>query len=272
MTYRLVKKNKFWRTLLFIVGGFVVFALIFELLAWWIGGTLWQGRMILSDWWGNTTTYFTDKKNLAEENQVLRNKIIAQETELLVLQSRIPAWQKFEQYQNDNFIYDRQTVRVLSRAPQTPFDELLIQGNDLQVGQAVYFQELLIGQVIAVQESYGRVALWSRVGNQVAVNIADDLINGVATGNGSGNLVLTLPAGTNIKTGDLVYLADNNQLIGRVSFVDNDENTPSFIAVFISLPFSPYNVEWLSVDRQAIILHDLFNKSNSSTSNEVENN
>ena len=244
------KKTKIWRWVASVVVILVVLGLVLELIAWWIGGTLWRGRAMSESWLGEIGTYFSSKIELEQQNRELENKIAAQQTELMVLRSQMPILSELQKYQtlvspNNNL----QLVRVLSRAPQTPFDELLIYAEtELLVGQQVFYDNLLIGEVIDVNGKNGRVALWSKVGNQLSVNIGQNFVHGTAVGKGSGNLVLTLPKGNEIGADDMVYLAGSSQPIGRVSFVEEDENTPSFVQVFINLPFSPYQVNWLSID------------------------
>ena len=143
---------------------------------------------------------------------------------------------------------DEQVVRVVTRPPQTPFDTLIIEAKDdfIQTGTNVYFAGVLAGKVDLRSGSYAQVSLLSHPESQFRALVGSKKIEGDAKGKSQGNILITLPKNPDVKEGDIVYVAEGTIPFGTVAKID-ENSSPSFEDIYVTLPFSPLVVDWLTI-------------------------
>ncbi|MEK7613850.1 MAG: rod shape-determining protein MreC [Patescibacteria group bacterium] len=97
--------------------------------------------------------------------------------------------------------------RVISAPPRTLYDTLLVslsEGADVQVGDVVLFEEILLGEVIAREDTLALVSLYSSGGTKSDVRVGSPSAIVVMEGQGGGAFTFEVPRSVFLAPGDVV--------------------------------------------------------------------
>ncbi len=120
---------------------------------------------------------------------------------------------------------------VLSQAPQSPYDTILVdRGSDdgIQTGLvAVGFGSILLGEVTRVYPITSEIELFSYPGRKTEAWLPSLSLNIILEGMGGSNFKFSVPKNLDIKVGERV-LADSREgyLIGQVEYIRKRPNEP----------------------------------------------
>ncbi len=229
----------------------VLFGFVLNRVAFMVGGPLWTTRSAIASSLDSVGSFFTSKSWLEDKINTLQKTVDEKDAEIITVKNQLELYSQLDAYvgmkepnKNENI------VRVVTRPPQTPFDILVIQTNNLvKEGSKVYYAGLPVGTIGSLVGQYARVTLLSHPDSQFRVLLGVKKNVGDAKGKGDGIVVVTMPKDTEAKEGDMVYLAEGTIPFGTISKIDQN-TSQSFIDIYIKLPFSPTRVDWLSVQKE----------------------
>jgi cell shape-determining protein MreC len=194
----------------------------------------------------HTLVYFKDKQDLEsrvaaleEENinlklETLFNRTISQEFNYFVSQfgTTTPATSFY---------------KVILKPPFTPFDNIRIAGqlSNKQVGDFVFYKNILIGKIVEKNNSYATVELFSTPNKSTPV-----VVNGTqfeAKGLGGGRYVFETSKEFELKEGDpVVYPEQTILVLGVVEFIETREED-LFRKVYFNLPVTLDTISYVTV-------------------------
>ena len=230
---------------------FVIFGFLFDRLAFMLGGPLWNVRSGLVSTVETFTSYLSSKSSLERKVGELQKSIDEKNMELLSVKDKLGLYAELDSYiAQADVKANQKVVQVVTRPPQTPYDELIAKTDaETCVGQRAFFADILVGSVTSCSGSYARISLLSHPESQFRALIGPKKIEGDAKGKGNGNIMITLPKSTDIQVGDIVYMAEDSLPFGTVQNIDNSASQ-SFEDVYVALPFSPQNIDWLTFSKE----------------------
>lgn len=194
---------------------------------------------------------FKSRVSLQEENHSLKEQIALLENRLADREILIKENSDLRASLHLKEDTGRIQVRVLSKPPFAPFDIITIgqgESQGIKAGDLVMLGELYLGKVSEVFPDSARVTLLSSPGERIESFVGDDSLPATFTGKGGGNFEASLPQGTPISAGDLVFTTINSQVlyIGNVvSIVGNNANT--LMNVLLKIPVNLYELSYVEI-------------------------
>lgn len=187
----------------------------------------------------NTLVYFKEKKDLQKELEQLQQENTNLKIESLFGQAITQEFETYKSYFGSSTIQGT-PAKVILRPPFTPFDNIKISGNlgSRQVGDMVFYKNILIGKIIDKDNTYATVELFSSPDKITQVVLKGTQFE--AKGLGGGRYVFEASKELEIKEGEPVIYPDQNIFIlGVVEFVESKEED-LFKKVYFNLP-TPLN-------------------------------
>jgi cell shape-determining protein MreC len=242
-----------------IVGAIVVVVIVAALVvSGLLSRTFYKGMVFLS---GSTagagqvassfSGLFSSKIALKKENDILKQKLA--ENEVALSDRDILIKQNADLNASIHYKVETGNVaaRVMSKPPFTPFDVMVVDAGELQgveVGDRVMIGQTYLGTITLVSTNSSQVTLLSSPFAKNESFIGDDALPVVLNGKGGGNFETSLPQGSNVKEGDLVftYYLQTPLLIGKVSKVITDEDN-TVMKVLMTVPFNLYAISHVEI-------------------------
>lgn len=194
---------------------------------------------------------FTSKKQLIQQNQILKNKLKEVEIEL----QKTSLLQEENESLKDIFLRSTSDSLVLgtilSKPTKTPYGTLIIDVGEeegVSVEDLVFAEgDVVIGEIESVLENSSRVILYSSPGyiSQVTIENTGRYFN--AKGRGSGSFSTSFPRDLEIEVGQIfIYPSINNYVVGIVEKVIFDPRD-SFKEVLFRSPVNIQELKWVQV-------------------------
>lgn len=257
MNYRLDKRYKKRNKMIL---AFLVLVIVFFM---WKGGKfnrfsdylvrvmtpIWKTEIAFTDVF--LQEVFTSKKQLIQQNQILKNKLKEVEIEL----QKTSLLQEENESLKDIFLRSTSDSLVLgtilSKPTKTPYGTLIIdvgEGEGVSVEDLVFAEgDVVIGEIESVLENSSRVILYSSPGyiSQVTIENTGRYFN--AKGRGSGSFSTSFPRDLEIEVGQIfIYPSINNYVVGIVEKVIFDPRD-SFKEVLFRSPVNIQELKWVQV-------------------------
>lgn len=254
MTYHQRNKNKFNGTKFI----FIIFVILFvfrifniNLVAKIFDGpinyVLESHNVVLSPF-KNTLIYFKSKKDL--EAQVESLKIENTNLKLENLLNNTVS-QEFEYFKNQFGTTTQGSLyKVILKPPFTPFDNIRISGNleSKQIGDFVFFKNILIGKVIQKDNRYATVELFSTPDKITQVSIKGTQFE--AKGLGGGRFVLEASKEFEVIEGEpIIYPEQTLLMLGVIEFVESKEED-LFKKIYFNVPVPISTISYVTVGIQ----------------------
>lgn len=266
MNYHRVEKRKSpkrfgWSLLILIVALMVIYFFGSTLNKWLYPPIEIISRPFLSisqsveNLFSQSTKFFVFKSNLIAENKKLQSENIRLKN----------LWLANRQVEQENVELKKIAglrnvkkapilVEVLAKPIFTPHDILLIDwgtnsSDKIKIGNKVGLSggTVLLGEISEVFGQSAKVKLYSTFGSQIAVSVGPNHIPGIASGQGSGNFLLSLPRGTEVNIGDSVVASSyHDLLLGSVGAIQSVSSNP-YIKVLFRSPINVYELKWVEV-------------------------
>ncbi len=138
------------------------------------------------------------------------------------------------------------TGRVIARPPRTHFDTFLVElnaDNVVRVGDQVFFENFLLGEVVTVSKQSARVSLFSSSGTTIDARVGAPSGIVVMRGLGGGSFVFDIPDQVVISVGDPI--TDQSQGTHIIAFVDSivehPDSTLKTVRAYTPVSFSNIN-------------------------------
>lgn len=203
---------------------------------------------------GDLFKFFRSHKGLVEENRQLKEEIFRLNSEvltknliqteydrLLALTGQIPPSAK------------PVLGRVVLKPNRTPYDLVVVEvvevgGRQIKIGDVARLtSDVTLGKVVGVSGRTATIELFSSPGLATAVLVGENRLQATTTGRGAGNMILELPRGLDIASGDKVLLPTGGvQLVGMVGEVISDQTEPAQ-KLLVSLPINLFNLSWVYI-------------------------
>ncbi len=198
-------------------------------------------------------SFFSSKAELKKRNDELERALAQKDAELAdraILEKENADLKSQHVFKTET---GHTVARVVSKPPFTPFDIVVISAGErqgVQSGDMVMLGQTYLGLVTIASEYSSRVTLLSSPGHQEEAFIGDDSLPVLLKGKGGGTFEATVPQGTEVNEGDLVYsyYQQTPYFIGTVSAVVRDDGN-TVMTLLIASPFNLYtltNVEIIS--------------------------
>ena len=142
-------------------------------------------------------------------------------------------------------------ARVLTRPGQSLYDTLIIDvGSEvgLRGGERVMYEDtILIGSIAEVGEKTSKVKLFSTFGEEISVEIGENMVSAIATGHGSENFEIKVPRETPVKEGDVILAPSlMPHMLGTVEHIESKPNDP-FERILFKSPVPLFEINYVVV-------------------------
>lgn len=140
---------------------------------------------------------------------------------------------------------------ITSKPPFAPFDVITSDAGEKQgvkEGDRVMIGETFLGTVTSVSSYSSRITLLSSPSLKTEAYIGDSALPVTLNGKGGGNFDTSLPQGSGVKEGDLVYAYYNQNplFIGKVSKVIETEAS-TLMTVLLTYSFNLYSLNHVEI-------------------------
>lgn len=194
---------------------------------------------------------FSSRASLEEENEKLKNEVALLETRLADKNAVVAenARLKASAYLKEDT--GRVQARLLSKPPFTPFDIITVEGGTEQginENSRVMLGSLFLGMVTSSSNDQSRITLLSTPGGKIDAFIGESALPATFVGKGGGNFEASLPQGSSVSEGDLVFTFLDSDLlyIGNViSVIQDGDNT--LMRVLLKLPVNLYELSYVEI-------------------------
>lgn len=248
------KRSPFQKKALYVLGVFLVGAVLFSLLDGVFVGLaapIWKGESALALNFWHFTGFFKDKNTLLRENEALREK--ARADEFLLAASRASE----SQYESLLQVFGRTSTTtsvaagVLVHPPETPYDVLVVDAgstNGVKKEDLVFLPEgAVVGRVIEVFGRSSRVKLFSMNGENTNAVLERGNVPIVLVGQGGGNFKFTLPREVAVLPGDRILSpAVDGALMGVARDVEVTP-TDSFKTVLVESRAPVFTIRYVTI-------------------------
>ena len=193
---------------------------------------------------------FDSVEKIIAENQSLKQQL----DDIKLRESFLQATEDENRQLRSSYGMSSSTKSVLSaiikKPPFLPYDIFIIdagKSNGLSTSSLVHAPyDIPLGKVIEVYEQTSKVLLYSSPNQKNYVTIGERNIPAQAIGRGGGQYLAELPRGLDIKLGDIVRLSEQNKVLGKIDFIDQDPSL-SFERIYFSLPVNIYQLRLVKV-------------------------
>ena len=250
-----IKKMIFIWVIIFTLVYIILFTRVFGVVSGWvnfIAVPIWNVQDVASGVWEDLKIVFKSKKDLENENRLLREDLEIAGAKLL---DRNLLYEENIELKN---LFGRDITNgmsvfasVLAKPNRTLYDTIIIDTGRLagvEEGDSVlYGDNILIGKVSEVFDHSAKVLLFSSPKEKIDVVVGNENISTVAYGRGGGNFELKLPRDTNISTGDVVSVPGiNTRILGTVEYIESRPSDP-FKTIIFKGPVNIYKLKWVEV-------------------------
>lgn len=139
---------------------------------------------------------------------------------------------------------------VLLKPPATPYDTLIIDAgkrHGVALGDEVRVGAVALGDIIDVEQSTSKVALFSAPGRLSAVAVTDGAIPVFVQGEGGGTFRFSFPRDALLKEGDPIFFPGTPPvLFGAVGSIEARPTGPLKTVLFRS-PVNMQELQWVTV-------------------------
>lgn len=254
MTYRQRNKSKY-KGLKFVIGIFVLLLVlrifhvnfVTKVFDGPVNYILESHSIVLSPF-KNTLTYFKSKKDLERQVEQLKTENTNLQLETLLNNTLS---QEFEYFKNEFGTSTQGALfKVILKPPFTPFDNIRIVGDlsTKQVGDLVFFKNILIGKITEKDNRYATVELFSTPDKVTPVVIKGTQFE--AKGLGGGRFVLEASKEFEVNEGDAIMYPDQQvRILGVVQFIESKEED-LFKKIYFNVPVPISDISYVTVGIQ----------------------
>jgi cell shape-determining protein MreC len=188
--------------------------------------------------------YFGSKKKLNEENDILKKENSNLRLQVL---TNILVESEYNNLIKQNISSELEFAKVILKPPYSSFDTMIISGNfdESKIGQKVFFQNIILGEVVEVRQNTAIIKLYSASSNKTVAK----LTNGnqfEVIGKGSGQYEMILPKDAVIKEGDpIIYPDENIVLFGAINKITSTEDE-LFQKVLFNIPVDFKDINYVT--------------------------
>lgn len=198
------------------------------------------------------TAFFRSRVRLAEEVKDLKEKLLKTELELKGLELAIQENQSLKEILDRADLSLFTPALVLVRPPQASYDSFIIDlgiEDGVSTGRKVFFESVLLGEIVEVFDKTSKVKLYSSSGIETQAFIERIDLAVKAKGKGGGNFAAEVPKDALVEVGDyLIVLGSSQKLLGQVEEIEN-EPTKSFKKLLFRYPVNLTSIKWVTVEK-----------------------
>jgi len=194
---------------------------------------------------------FSSRVSLQKENRELKRKL--DEAEVVLSDKDILIKENSDLKASIHYKTETGNIsaRVMSKPPFTPFDVIIIDAGysqGVKEDDRVMIGQIYIGTVTLVSANSSQITLLSSSSINTEAYVGVDALPVTLNGKGGGNFETSLPQGSVVKEGDLVYAyyLQTPHLIGKVSrIIDDEDNT--LMSILLTLPLNLYSISHVEI-------------------------
>ncbi len=194
----------------------------------------------------NTLVYFKDKKSLEEQVKQLKGENTELKLENLLNKNITNEFEYFKS-QFGEVAQQNTFFKVILRPPFTPFDVIRITGklDPYQIGNLVFYKNLIIGKIIEKDNQYATVELFSSPEKKTVITVKGTQFE--ARGLGGGRYMFEASKDFDVVEGEpIVYPEQTVLILGVVEFVETKEED-LFKKVYFNLPTSLDMISYVTI-------------------------
>ncbi len=206
----------------------------------------------LKSWWQGNLFLMEKKKNLENENKLLRKKI-----EEIKIKSALFGAREKDDKKSRSIVPKKSEQKYLSapiliRPPQSPYDTLIVDAglkDGVKEGMvATAYGDVFLGYVSEVFGRTSKITLVSFPKRETNVMLASSSISAIAVGKGGENLEIILPRSIEVSPGEAVFtLGRNPMLMGIVEKIITNFSDP-FQKILFRLPVNIQELKYIILE------------------------
>lgn len=244
------KRNISFKIILFVIAIFVILRIFnLNIFDGFIKNTFNQvlhSKSVVSSPLREVVNYFDSKARLAKENEELKTENTNLKLSLLTETVANEEYDLFKE-QFVNWSTSTSAIKVILKPPFMPFDIIRLGGDlsEYEVGNLVFYQNVIIGSVVEKTGRYASVELFSTPGK-----VTPALINGTqfeARGLGGGRYLIEVAKDFEIQEQDaIIYPHEKVILLGVVGEIESNEED-LFKKVYFNTPVALTSISYVTI-------------------------
>ncbi|TSC68003.1 MAG: Uncharacterized protein G01um101472_207 [Parcubacteria group bacterium Gr01-1014_72] len=219
-----------------------------------IARPFWYARDAFTGFLGDAGAMFLGNRGLRAENEALRSRVAAMQTEARALPFLAEEANEVALFFSRTDLANgrRALAHVLAPPPRSPYDTLLIDAGEEQgihVGDLVGASpHSVLGRIERLGKRTALVKLFSTPGETLPVVIENTAVAFDAIGRGGGNFEMKIPREADVVAGAGIFLpgGPTKGMVGIVEFIEADE-TSSFQRVLFKSPINIFELRFVEV-------------------------
>lgn len=203
----------------------------------------------LKSWWRENLFLLEEKKNLENENKLLRKQLEEIKIKSALFEGDGKDNEKSRSVASKKSGQKYLSAPILVRPPQSPYDALIVDAGSrdgVKKGMiATAYGDVFLGYVSEVFGRTSKITLISFPKRETNVMLASSSISAIAVGKGGGNFEIVLPRSIKISPGEAVLTLGRNQmLVGIVEKIIADFSDP-FQKILFRLPVNIQELKYV---------------------------
>ncbi len=249
-----IKKIFFVGVIIFVLVYVILFTRVFGVISEgvnFIAVPIWKVQDVASGTWSNIRVGFMTKKNLKDENKLLREDLEIAGAKLLDRNLLYEENLELKESLGRNIAGMSVFATVLTKPNRTLYDTIVIDvGKNAGVekgDRVLYGDNVVIGKVVEVFSRSAKVLLLSSPKEEIDVVVGSGNVSTVAYGRGGGNFELKLPRDANVLIGDVISVPGIfTRILGAVEYIESKPSDP-FKTVIFKGPINIFKLKWVEV-------------------------
>lgn len=204
-------------------------------------------RDIVSKPFNNFFSYFAYKRDLEQKNEELRKENSKLKIEIISSDVLKNDYKELLKQKKDGEV-EIEIAKVILKPPFSSFDSFTLSGNfdDSSIGKKVYYQNIILGEIVEASSFNAVVKLYSASGHKSVAKIKDGNQFEVV-GIGGGRYEIILPKDVDIKENDPIIFPENEivlfGVVNKISVTEDD----LFNKVLFNVPIDFKDINYVRV-------------------------
>ena len=211
----------------------------------------WKTKVFITDKSYILKAFLSSRLNLVEENKNLKNSIEKNKIKLIERDLLLEENKNLKTALGRNQEESNLPGLVLAKPPQTIYDVLIIdlgERDGIQVGEKVFFENIILGEIIEVSRMTSKVRLYSGGNMETDALIGRLNLPVKVLGRGNGNFEIRLPQDLSVEVGDFVLASQGSNILGQIEEIE-EISTSAFKRIFFRFPLNLSELRWISVQK-----------------------
>jgi len=212
----------------------------------------WKSKVYVGSKFSTFKGLIKSRESLVETNIELKEELLRRKAKSLDLELLEAENENFRAMLGRADATSTLPAFILARPPKTGYDVFVVDrgGNaGVTIGRQVFFENILLGEVIEVSAQTSKIKLLSSGGTETEAFLGSQNLPITMMGRGGGNLVGLVSQEVKVTVGDVIMIpGENNKILGKVEEIERGPAS-AFKKIYARLPINLSELRWVSIEQ-----------------------